>query len=48
MHVDQLLSLKLTINELFFPIIPTYEERIENSSEEKERKREKKKRATKN
>ena len=40
MHVDQLLRLKPTANDLFYPTIPTYEERIENSSKEEERKRE--------
>ena len=40
MHVDQLLSLKPTINDLFYPMIPTYEKRIQSSSEEGERNRE--------
>ena len=36
MHVDHLLHLKPTPNDLFYPTFPTYEERIENSSEEEE------------
>ena len=40
MHVDQLLRLKPTINDLFYPTIPTYEERQEISNEEADRKRE--------
>ena len=40
MHVDLLLRLKPTANDLFYPIMPTLEERIENKSEEENRKRE--------
>ena len=40
LHVEQLLHLKATINGLFYPAIPTYEGKIDNSSEEEERKRE--------
>ena len=40
MHVDLLLRLKPTANNLFYPIMPTLEERIENTSEEENRKRE--------
>ena len=40
MHVDRLLRLKPTANNLFYPIMPTYEERIETTSEEENRKRE--------
>ena len=40
MHVDQLLRLKPTANDLFYPIMPTFEERIENASEEENGKRE--------
>ena len=40
MHVDLLLRLKPTANDLFYPIMPTLEERIENTSEEENRKRE--------
>ena len=39
MHVDQLLRLKPTANDLFYPIMPTFEERVENASEDEERKR---------
>ena len=41
MHVDQLLRLKPTPNDLFYPTIPTLEKRVENANEEEERKREK-------
>ena len=40
MHVDRLLRLKPTPNDLFYPTIPTFEERVENKNEEVERKRE--------
>ena len=40
MHADQLLRLKPTSADLFYPTIPTYGERIENSNEEEDRKRE--------
>ena len=40
MHVDLLLRLKPTANDLFYPIMPTLEERVENTSEEENRKRE--------
>ena len=39
-HVDQLLRLKPTPNDLFYPTIPTFEERVENANEEEARKRE--------
>ena len=38
MHVYLLLRLKPTTNDLFYPIMPTLEERIENTSEEENRK----------
>ena len=40
MHVDLLLRLKPTTNDVFYPIMPTLEERIANTSEEENRKRE--------
>ena len=40
MHVDLLLRLKPTANDLFYPIMPTLGERIENTSEKENRKRE--------
>ena len=40
MHVDLLLRLKPTANDLSYPIMPTLEERIENTSEEENRIRE--------
>ena len=40
LHVDQLPILKPTANDLFYPIMPTFEERVENASEDEERKRE--------
>ena len=40
MHVDLLLRLKPTENDLFYLIMPTLEERIENTSKEENRKRE--------
>ena len=40
MHVDQLLHLKPNVKDLFYPTIPTYEERKENSYEEEDRKKE--------
>ena len=40
MHVDLLLRLKPTANDLFYPIMPTSEETVENTSEEENRKRE--------
>ena len=40
MHVDLLLRLKPTANDPFNPIMTTLEERIENTSEEENRKRE--------
>ena len=40
MQVEQLLRNKPTLNDLFYPTIPSYEERIENSNEEEDRKRE--------
>ena len=40
MNVDLLLRLRPTANGLFYPIMPTLEERIENTSEEDNRKRE--------
>ena len=40
MHVDLLLRIKPTANDLFYPIMPTLEERVENTSEEENRKRE--------
>ena len=40
MHVDLLLRLKPTVNDLFYLIMPTFEERVEKASEEEERKRE--------
>ena len=40
MHVYLLLRLKPTASDLFYPIMPTIEERIENTSEEENRKRE--------
>ena len=40
MHVDLLLPIKPTANDLFYPIMPTLEERVENTSEEENRKRE--------
>ena len=39
-HVEQLLRLKPTPNELLYPTIPTFEERVENASAEEARKRE--------
>ena len=36
MQVGQLLRNKPTFNDLFYPTIPSYEERIENSNEEEE------------
>ena len=39
MLVDQLLRLKPTANDLFYPVMPTFEERVENASEDEERKR---------
>ena len=39
MHVDQLFRLKPTENNLFCPIMPPFAERVENASEEEERKR---------
>ena len=40
LHVDLLLRLKPTASDLFYPIMPTLEERIKNTSEEENRKRE--------
>ena len=40
MHVEQLLCLQPTINDLYYQTIPTYEERQENSNEEEDRYRE--------
>ena len=40
MHVDLLLRLKPTINDLFYSSMPMFEERVENANEEEERKRE--------
>ena len=40
MHVDLLLRIKPTANDLFYPIKPTLEERVENTSEEEIRTRE--------
>ena len=40
MHLNQLLRLKPTPNDLFYPIMPTFEERVENASEDEESKRE--------
>ena len=40
MQVEQLLRNKPTLNDLFYPTIPSYEERKENSNEEEDRKRE--------
>ena len=40
MLVEQLLTNKTTLNDLFYPTIPSYEERKENSNEEEDRKRE--------
>ena len=40
MQVEQLLSNKPTINDLFYPTIPSYEERKENSNQGEDRKRE--------
>ena len=40
MQVEQLLRNKPKLNDLFYPTIPSYEERIENSNEEEDRKRE--------
>ena len=40
MHVDLLLRIKPTANDLFYPIMPTLEERVEHTSEEENRKRE--------
>ena len=39
MQVEQLLRNKPTLNDLFYPTVSSYEERIENSNEEEERKR---------
>ena len=38
MHVDQLLHLKPTANDLFDPTFSTIEERIEDSNEQEEKK----------
>ena len=38
MHVEKLLRLKPTLNDLLYQIIPTYEEIQENSKEEEKRK----------
>ena len=38
MHVDQLLRLKPTPNDLFYPTIPTFEEGVKNANEEEARK----------
>ena len=40
MHVDLLLRIKPTANDLIYPIMPTLEERVENTCEEENRKRE--------
>ena len=40
MQVEQLLRNKPTLNDLFYPTIPSYEKRKENSNEDKDRKRE--------
>ena len=40
MHVDQLFRLKPTANDHFFPIMPTFEDRVGNASEDEHRKRE--------
>ena len=40
LHVDLLLRIKPTINDLFYPSMPTFEERVENANEEEHRKRE--------
>ena len=40
MQVEQLLRNKPTLNDLFYPTIPSYEKRKENSNEEEDRKRE--------
>ena len=40
LQVEQLLRNKTTLNDLFYPTLPSYEERIENSNEEEERERE--------
>ena len=40
MQVEQLLRNKPTLNNLFHPTIPSYEERKKNSNERKDRKRE--------
>ena len=40
MQVQQLLRNKPTLNDLFYPTIPSYEKRKENSNEEEDRKRE--------
>ena len=40
MHMDQLLRLKPTINDLFYPNSPTYEERKKKLNKEEDRKKE--------
>ena len=40
MHVDLLRRLKPTVNDLFYPSMPTFEERVDNANEEEEIKRE--------
>ena len=37
MHVDLLLRIKSTANDLFYPIMPTFEERVENASGEEQK-----------
>ena len=39
MQVEQLLCIKPTTNHLFYPTIPSYEERKGNSNEEEDRKK---------
>ena len=39
LHVDQLLQLKPTVVDLFYPTVPSYEEVIEGANEEETRKR---------